>query len=51
MGGPDDQVRDDLIEMLLALDIMAEVEDAVDTFDASNGSERIGRLRGLVSQA
>lgn len=51
MGGPDDQVRDDLIEMLLALDIMVEVEDAVDTFDASNGSERISRLRGLVSQA
>lgn len=50
MGGPNDLVRDDLIEMLLALDVLVEVEDAVDTFDASSGSERIGRLMSLVAQ-
>lgn len=50
MGGSDDQVRDDLIEILLALDVLVEIENAVDTFDASNGSERIGRLMSLVAQ-
>jgi len=50
MEAPQDQKINDLIEILLALDILVEIDDSADTFDATNSTERAARLRSLVVQ-